>query len=465
MYYQYRHRIGLIAMLLLGLCAHRLLANPLWPGGQGSTSVDGRSAFSQPSALLDLQGRMQFSVGNSFFRSPWVQAPSSTTARDGLGPLFNANSCQGCHIKDGRGHPPYSLGDNALSSLVRISIPPTDQADQAQQLQQWGAIAEPSYGLQIQDRAVAPILAEARVRIDYKYTHITLADGERVELRQPRVTLDRLMYGPLHPQAQLSLRVAPTMIGLGLLEAIALDDLQQQVDEQDSNQDGISGRLNWVWDWQQQQTRPGRFGWKAGQPSLAQQNAAAFQGDLGLSSALLPQSNCTAQQSDCAGAPQGSEPEVSAEIFDAVLFYSRHLAVPQRRQLSAPQVQQGEKLFHQAGCAQCHTPQFTTLATATQPAQTIYPYSDLLLHDMGPGLADQRGEFLATGQEWRTPPLWGLGYTQEVSGHSFLLHDGRARSLLEAVLWHGGEAQAAADQVMRWSAAQRQQLLAFLRSL
>ena len=461
----------LLAALLAGCDAQQADFSRAEPGealsgGNASVAQADHNAFSLPSANLTPVRRLDFSVGNSFFRAPWVIAPSTTTARDGLGPLFNTNACQNCHIKDGRGHPPAANAASAVSMLLRLSIPA--EPGQEAQLQRHGVIAEPTYGGQLQDMAIPGYAPEGRIRLDWQTHRITLADGSEVELRRPALQLSDLGYGPLHPQAQFSLRIAPPMIGLGLLEAIADADLLALADPDDQNGDGISGRANQVWDDARGQSVIGRFGWKAGQPTLNQQNAHAFAGDMGLTTSLLPADDCTAAQAACQQMPNGGSPEVSDNILASVLFYSRNLAVPQRRQVDAPQVLKGKALFHQAGCASCHTPKFVTRADAAEPelaGQTIRPYSDLLLHDMGPGLADQRPEFLASGQEWRTPPLWGIGLTQQVSGHTQFLHDGRARNLLEAIFWHGGEAQAARDAVSHFSRDEREALLAFLDSL
>ena len=461
----------LLAALLAGCDAQQTDFSRAEPGealsgGNASVAQADHNAFSLPSANLTPVRRLDFSVGNSFFRAPWVIAPSTTTARDGLGPLFNTNACQNCHVKDGRGHPPAANAASAVSMLLRLSIPA--EPGQEAQLQRHGVIAEPTYGGQLQDMAIPGHAPEGRIRLDWQTHRITLADGSEVELRQPKLQLSDLGYGPLHPQTQFSLRIAPPMIGLGLLEAIADADLLALADPDDQNGDGISGRANQVWDDARGQSVIGRFGWKAGQPTLNQQNAHAFAGDMGLTTSLLPADDCTAAQAACQQMPNGGSPEVSDNILASVLFYSRNLAVPQRRQVDAPQVLKGKALFHQAGCASCHTPKFVTRADAAEPelaGQTIRPYSDLLLHDMGPGLADQRPEFLASGQEWRTPPLWGIGLTQQVSGHTQFLHDGRARNLLEAIFWHGGEAQAARDAVSHFSRDEREALLAFLDSL
>jgi CxxC motif-containing protein (DUF1111 family) len=439
-------------------------------GGSTTVKKSDRNAFSLPSANLSPLRRLDFSVGNSFFRNPWVIAPSTTAARDGLGPLFNTNACQNCHIKDGRGHPPAPDAINAVSMLVRLSIP--DDPAFAHLIERTGVLPEPVYGGQLQDMAIPGVAPEGKVRVDYVEHAVTFKDGMQVSLRKPELRITALGYGPMHPHTQFSARIAPPMIGLGLLEAIPEAAILAQADPDDKDGNGIAGRANRVWDDTQQKTVLGRFGWKAGQPNLNQQNAHAFSGDMGLTTRLKPADDCTAAQTACLNAPNGDspegEPEVSDNIQRLVLFYSRNLGVPARRDVDSPSVLAGKNLFYQAGCQLCHTPQFTTRADAAEPElanQIIRPYSDLLLHDMGEGLADHRSEFQASGRDWRTSPLWGIGLTETVSGRTQFLHDGRARNLLEAVLWHGGEAQAAQQHVLGFDASQREALLAFLNSL
>jgi len=439
-------------------------------GGATTVRKTDQNAFSLPSANLPPSRRVDFSVGNSFFRSPWVIAPSTTTARDGLGPLFNTNACQNCHIKDGRGHPPAPDAANAVSMLVRLSIP--DSPAYAKVIEQLGVVPEPVYGGQFQDMAVPGVTPEGKVRVEYTPVPVRFKDGTEVELRKPVLQFTQLGYGPMHPDTRFSARVAPPMIGLGLLEAIPEEAILANATAQAKENNGINGRPNQVWDDALHQTVMGRFGWKAGQPNLNQQNVHAFSGDMGLTTRLRPFDDCTDAQTACKQAPNGNgpdgEPEVSDNILRLVLFYTRNLAVPARRDVNDEQVLAGKNLFFQTGCQSCHTPQYTTAANAAEPElanQVIRPYSDLLLHDMGDGLADHRTEFQASGRDWRTPPLWGIGLTQAVSGHTQFLHDGRARNLLEAVLWHGGEAQQAQQQVLSFNAEQRAALLAFLNSL
>lgn len=465
-------RLCLLPLALLLSACERTPA-PAEPGealSGGATTVrqSDRNAFSLPSANLSPSRRLDFAVGNSFFRNPWVIAPSTTTARDGLGPLFNTNACQNCHIKDGRGHPPAANAASAVSMLVRLSIPANDSAAHAELLRRQGVVPEPVYGGQLQDMSNPGVAPEGKVRVAYDLLTVTLGDGTQVELRKPRLQISQLGYGEMHADTLFSARVAPPMIGLGLLEAIPESAILAGEDPQDRDGDGIRGVANRVWDDARGATVLGRFGWKAGQPNLNQQNVHAFSSDMGLTTRLLPHDECTAAQADCRAMPHGGEPEVSDNILASVLFYTRNLAVPARRDVDALEVRRGKQLFVDAGCGKCHTPSFVTAADAAEPElarQTIRPYSDLLLHDMGDGLADGRPEFRASGRQWRTAPLWGIGLTEAVNGHTQFLHDGRARNLLEAILWHGGEAEQARQAVIEFDAREREALLAFLNSL
>jgi len=445
------------------------------PGGAATVRVfPDANAFSQPSGNISFADELTFKLGNGLFRKLWVSSPSSTLASDGLGPLYNARSCQRCHIKDGRGHPPENADDNSISMFLRISIPAPQDAAIEEITDYIAALPDPNYGSQLQDFAVQGHASEYRLEIDYTEEVITLADGTEVSLRHPEYEAANLGYGPLHPQAMLSPRVAPQMIGLGLLEAVPSTDILANADPDDLDGDGISGRPNIIWSQQFDRPMLGRFGLKAGSPTIMEQSAAAFAGDIGISSPMFPAGagDCTAGQTVCQNAIHGDGDargtEIDAESMDLVTFYSRNLAVPARRGVDDPQVLQGKAVFYATGCTSCHTPSFVTHRLEDQPEQSfqlIWPFTDMLLHDMGPGLADNRPEARATGSEWRTPPLWGIGLTKQVSGHTYFLHDGRARSLLEAVLWHGGEAQAQRDAVVTLPTAERDALIAYLESL
>jgi CxxC motif-containing protein (DUF1111 family) len=417
------------------------------PGGAAtSRHAATRNAFSHPSATLTFAQQLDFRVGDGIFRKLWVSAPSSTTSSDGLGPLYNARSCQSCHLKDGRGHPAegrWPDGDGT-SMLFRVSLPsPTDAERLAIEEGRQAVVPEPTYGTQLQGFAIQGQSPEARVRITYEDRPVALHAGPVVHLQRPTYRAVDLGYGPMRPDAVLSPRIATPMIGLGLLEMVDEADILAHADPDDRNGDGISGRPNRVWSMEHGRPMLGRFGWKAARATIRDQTAGAFSGDMGLSTELLPSAagDCTQAQTLCRGAPSGADPphgvEVAPTMFDLVAFYARNLAVPMRRRVDAPDVLRGKQVFYRSGCAACHTPKYITRVDPERrelSRHLIWPYTDLLLHDMGPGLADGRSEARASGQEWRTPPLWGIGYTAVVSGHTRFLHDGRARNLLEAVL-------------------------------
>ena len=444
------------------------------PAGAATVPArDNRDAFSQPSGNISYEKELDFKVGNGLFRKLWVSAPASTLASDGLGPLFNARGCQRCHLKDGRGHPPEGPEDNRISMLMRISIP-GGTAPQAIE-GYLATLPEPTYGGQIQDRSIPGHSAEAQIGITYTEETIALSGGETASLRRPHYELTELGYGPLHADVMMSPRVAPQMIGLGLLGAIPAADIVARADPDDTDGDGISGRAQIVMSRVYGVPMLGRFGVKAGQPSVWEQSAGAFAGDIGISTPLhqAGYGDCTVAQAACRAAPNGNtEIHDNAEIgtvgLDLVAFYSANLGVPARRDIDNPQVLRGKQVFYETGCIACHTPKHVTHRLADQPEQSfqlIWPYTDMLLHDMGDGLADNRPEGRANGREWRTPPLWGIGLTQTVSGHTYFLHDGRARNLLEAILWHGGEAEDQKQAVIDMPPEERAALIRFLNSL
>jgi len=450
------------------------------PGGGATSrgSTDTANAFSLSSGNMDFKRELDFKIGNAIFRKNWVSAPSSTDASDGLGPLFNSRACQNCHLKDGRGHPPLSadVPDDSGSMLIRLSVPAATAADKEKlTAHRVNSLPDPVYGGQLQDRSIQGFAAEGKLKIDYTEREMKLADGESVSLRAPSYALTDLAYGPISPDIMISPRVAPPMIGLGLLEAVPEEQILANADTDDANQDGISGKPNRVWSREHQNIMLGRFGWKAGIPTIAQQAAEAFNGDIGIASTMLPypSGDCTEKQPDCRNAPNGNSPqyqnvEVGDDLFKLVAFYSQNLAVPARRKPDDPEILKGKEIFYAIGCASCHKPKFMTGDVPGQPHlshQLIWPYTDMLLHDMGEGLADNRPEGAATGSEWRTPPLWGIGLTETVSGHTLFLHDGRARNVTEAILWHGGEAEAVRDKFAGLSLADRDALLAFVNSL
>jgi CxxC motif-containing protein (DUF1111 family) len=324
--------------------------------------------FSQPSANMSFEGRQEFQVGNGLFRKDWVSAPASTQASDGLGPLFNARGCQNCHLKDGRGHPPETPDENAVSMFLRLSVPPQD-AQQQTLLDSRGVLLfpEPTYGEQLQVFAVPGLPAEGKMVIAYTEVPVTLGDGTVVNLRQPEYSIADQAYGSLNEHVMNSPRVAPQMIGLGLLEAIPQEDILAKADPEDKDGDGISGKPNWVTDIADGQLELGRFGWKAGAPSIRVQSASAFSGDIGISTPLVnrPYGDCTPDQAACLAMPNGEQPDRGVSegpdpVLDLVTFYSQNLGVPRRRDIDDRAVLRGKQQFYVLGCIACHTPKFVT---------------------------------------------------------------------------------------------------------
>lgn len=426
-------------------------------GGETTAFSEGSNAFELSARNLTNEERRTFEVGDSFFTQNWVTAPASTEARDGLGPTFNAQSCSSCHSHDGRAKPPDHDDDPVRGLLLKLSVPGPD-----------GPVDEPTYGDQLQDRAIGGVPVEGRISIRYESVTGKYADGTTYTLRKPTYTVREPAYGPLHPEVMMSPRIAPAVVGMGLLEAIPEKDIIALADPEDSDGDGISGRPNMVWDDRQGKHVLGRFGWKAGKPTVELQSAGAFHGDIGITSRYFPDENCPPVQSACIEAPNGGSPEVPDERLAKVTFYVQTLAVPAMRNVDDPQVRDGARLFMKAGCGECHTPRHETsedYPLRPMQGQVIFPFTDLLLHDMGEDLADNRPDGEATGREWRTPPLWGIGLVETVNGHTMFLHDGRARNLEEAVLWHGGEAKQSRDFFVGLSSDERESVIRFLRSL
>lgn len=429
-------------------------------GGDGTVYDTSANAFSFVVPNLNSDESRSFFKGRALFRDPWVIAPSSTKSRDGLGPLFNARSCEACHLNDGRGQPPESPSDPFTTMLVRISISGEDPHG--------GPSPVPEYGGQLQNFSIPGVEADGQPRVAYEEVQGTYVDGDSYVLLRPTYTFEALSFGPMPDDVMYSPRVAPSMIGLGLLEAIPESSLLNKADPDDWDQDGVSGRVNMVWDAATSEHRIGRFGWKANQPNLRQQTAGAFLGDIGITSSLFTENECPESSEACAAAVNGGEPELLDVILDNVSIYSATLAVPAGRGRGDPDVQTGYERFLEAGCDSCHTPTWITGESAFSDAlsgQEIHPFTDLLLHDMGEELSDGRPDFLATGSEWRTPPLWGLGLQQTVNGHLRLLHDGRARGFAEAILWHGGEGELAKQAFLAMGRQDREALIQFLESL
>lgn len=441
---------------VLGAPTNPGAAQPFERLSAGAATVRARSgddALQQPAANLTAEQAMTHRLGRGLFERLWVSAPSSTIASDGLGPLVNAQSCAACHPGSGRGNPPGD-GIEAVGLVLRLSLP--------------GGAPHPVYGAQLQTGALPGQLPEGAIGVTWHDSVVTLADGAQVALRRPVWSVLDPSFGPL--DAQFSARVAPPLLGLGLLDAIPGADLLALADPEDADGDGISGRAAQRPSPSLGGTLPGRFGHRAGEPTLRDQAASAFSLDLGLSSSPYPAAwgDCTETQVACRAGPHGDDAEhggleISDEALTLVTFFTATLGVPARRDVDSPEVLRGRAIFHLSGCADCHRPAHVTarLAGANDPRsfQLLWPYSDLLLHDLGEGLAD------AEGSEWRTAPLWGLGLTRQVNPAAGFLHDGRARTPLEAILWHGGEAQGARDTIAALPADDRAALITFLESL
>ena len=444
-------------------------ADPYLPGGETSNQVENKNSFSLSSRNLEEHMRINFLVGNALFERMWEDSSiSKNIAKDGLGPFFSARSCESCHINDGRGHIPITNKEDKISVVIQISQNIAQSNDYIKNIE------DDIYGGQISEFAVKDVLKEADIIIDYKYSLEMYEDGRVVELRRPIIKIDNLNYGDFNESTIFSARIAQPMIGLGLIEHISDQSLLMNEDIDDTNKDGVSGKANKVWDIQKEKLAIGRFGWKAAQPSVYQQTADAFYHDMGLSNKLYSNPfNCTSKQVECAKAISGNSEEyddleVSNDQLDLVTFYSSQLGVPARRSINAENVKKGKEIFFALNCNSCHVESFTTGDTGSHANlnnQIIYPYSDFLLHDMGESLSDGVSEFFAQGSEWRTPPLWGIGLTSIVSDEYGYLHDGRARTIEEAILWHGGEANEIIQNYKKLKKNEVNQLLSFINSL
>ena len=442
---------------------------PTTPAGAFTVPVTDEGAYSRPAPALSERQRAALERGWAGFNRPWVVF--SVTGGDwGIGPTFVADRCSACHRGAGRGALPRSAHAQPVGMVVRVSVPGAGAHGGPKPLEHYGeqiqnrALQGESAGLQF---AYAPVPAEADVYLAWSEHKVTLADGTEVALRKPRPSIESPSFGPLPVDVMTSLRIAPAVFGLGLLEAVPADTLLAIAARQ--QQLGFNGRPNEVWDAIDRRMTLGRFGWKAGQPSVRQQVAAAALHDMGVTSSLFSRQNCPAVQTLCRNEVPGNDPELSDAAWSDLEMAMLGMAAPAPRPADGGAARRGQELFERLQCAVCHVP---TLRTADYfprlpqlSGQTFHPYTDLLLHDMGDGLADHRPDFAAGGRDWRTPPLWGLALSATVNGNAALLHDGRARNVFEAILWHGGEAQAARDAFARLSRAERDALAAFLDTI
>lgn len=421
--------------------------------GGAATVFDATSkAFTHEVNGLSERDQHVHELGDVAFEQTFVAA--GAVRFGGLGPVFNNVSCISCHHNDGKGTPTAGYATSSL--LFRLSLPGVDEHG--------GPVAVPGYGLQLQDQALFGVSCEAKINISYTDVPVTYPDGSVVTLRQPSYTMAD-QYMPIAPGYLLSPRLAPPVFGTGLLENIPENEILANVDEKDANGDGVTGRANYIYNPYTKKTELGRFGLKANTSSLMLQVATAYQQDMGVTSYVQPVESMYGQsQYD----KKTDDPELPDSILNAVEFYVRTLGVPARRNTTDPDVKKGEALFMQANCSGCHKPAMQTGVNVTLSQisnQRIHAYTDLLVHDMGEGLADNRPDFLATGREWRTMPLWGIGLFDKTNGTPYYLHDGRARTIEEAILWHDGEAKNAKTQFMKLSKADRDRVIKFLQSL
>lgn len=455
-------RKSVIAVLLGGLLMLSMCRKPepftesqydeRLSGGSNTVFDNTSHAFANPIPGLSAYDEKIHDIGDSKFEATFVTAPSPIN--NGLGPLYNNVSCASCHHNDAIGQP--TAGEARSALLIRVSVPGTDEHG--------GPLPVPGYGLQIQDKATLGTQPECKVNISYSYQRYTLPDGTSYELRTPTYTLSNL-YAPMPGAYLASARVPLAVFGLGMLENIPESSILANADPNDADGDGISGKPNYVWDPVSKSKQLGRFGWKASVPNILTQVAGALVKDIGITTSIFPNEEGYDQ-------PQADglkdDPELADSLLHAINFYMHSLAVPARRNVTDETVQQGKRIFIAAKCSKCHIETMVTSTNVVFPQmsnQRIHPYTDLLLHDMGLGLADGRPDYEADGQEWRTPPLWGIGLYETVSYPPHYLNDGRARTLLEAIMWHGGEAAVSKRYVEQLSTADRNALLSFLKSL
>ncbi len=464
-------RLAKSALLALVICGSGAAEEKLSAANDFVTHESGIRAYAITVTALAEGQRGLVSSGQRMFNEPWV-LPTEYTGVWGVGPTFNEDRCPACHANNGRARAPANGEEISKGMILRLSIPGTT-ADGAPQ-------PHPGYGDQFQNRGVKnQVPAEGKAVMGYESVVVSFPDGERVVLRKPVVRFTELAFGALGTETMVSARIAPSLTGLGLLEAIADETLLSIAQQQPAR--GLNGIPNYVWDHEAQQKVIGRFGWKANQPSLRQQTAAAFHADIGATSSVFPMENCPDIQTQCINGPtatgcSGGRTQCGETMFWEVLpsrlrnvtLYLQALAVPAQRDAGNAVAKRGEQMFRAAQCDGCHVPEIKTGTSAPIAAAanlTIHPYTDLLLHDMGDGLADGRQDFGASGRHWRTAPLWGLGLQETVNGHTELLHDGRARNFVEAILWHDGEARPARERFVEMAGDDRAAMVKFLESL
>jgi CxxC motif-containing protein (DUF1111 family) len=444
---------SLVAIFAAGLFAVNIQGKYL------SSNKDSKLLLKPVSNLND-EEYDQFILGRSFFVIPWVEAPSATTARDGLGPLFSANTCISCHPSNGRGT--LFTKDNEVSRALvpRLSINSDNSLKHQMKLEKNGFIEHEVYGSQLSINANHGVPFEGKVKVKFEEKKVKFPDGEIAILEKPIYSLENLNYGKLDKNTNISYRIAPSLNGMSLIDLISNDDILKNVDEEDVNNDGISGKANFVYSNITKKNELGKYTWKASVAFLDEQVANAAINDMGLTTNIHPFDNCTEAQIECNNAPKArDEIDLTQERLDAITYYLKHLKSYSSKQTK--EYQEGLEIFDEISCSKCHISTFDT-----SKGFKVSPFSDFLLHDMGDELSDGRVEFKASASEFRTAPLWGLSLHEKINKKKpRLLHDGRAKNFQEAILWHGGEASIAKENYMNLAKEKREKLIKFLEGL
>src|SRR5271165_1081461 len=444
-----------------------ILAVGLWAVAASVTGaapgVDqlGRQPFTDsrdPPSYRELRSldQTQFDLGHAVFNTQWVPAGTVGAARrDGLGPLYNAAACDACHNEGARGRGPAGNGPAPAGLVIQVD-----------RLEGGIRVPDPIYGSVLNTSALDGLRPEALVFIRYQEQHGRYPDGEPWSMRVPRYEISELAYGPLSPSTIIRPRLAPPLFGVGLLEAVSESAVLEQTHS--SSMKSAHGRP--AWQRVQGKQLLGRFGWQATSVSVRDQTTKAFSREMGLTTSDRVADDCTVHEYDCLAQPNGGHPEVSDEFLDAVVAFQQRLAVPASdlggADSAAPLRMQ--QVFGRLGCTDCHRPTFPVVIEEGQGHRrsgVIAPYTDLLLHDLGSGLADAQVSGRAVFSQWRTAPLWGIGYRPRAGASLTLLHDGRARSIEEAILWHHGEAERSRQKFERLGASLRRTLVDWIATL
>jgi CxxC motif-containing protein (DUF1111 family) len=346
------------------------------------------------------------------------------------------------------------------SLVARLSIKSDNSFEHQELLKYKGFVPEPNYGNQLSINGIFGVDFEGKIKIDFDEIEVNFPDGEKQVLLKPKYNLENLNYGNLRKDANISYRIAPTLNGMGLINLISHEDILANVDENDSNNDGISGRANFVYSNITKKTELGLYTWKASVSFLKEQVALAAVNDMGLTTTIFPDDNCTKSQKECNDAPKARDKiDLPDDRLEAVTSYLKNIKAYASKKTK--EYEEGLALFEAISCSKCHISSFDT-----KNGFKVSPFSDFLLHDMGEDLADGRVEFMASGSEWRTAPLWGLALHEKINKEKpRLLHDGRARSFQEAILWHGGEAKSSKENYMNLPKEQREKFIKILDEL